>query len=217
LINCKFRHKYLGFFLRAFTSFALCTAVDAAEPGNIEITPYGAYSFGGSFSDAEQGVSADLDDSESFGLIINFRQSAITQWEVLYSKQATSADLSGVQVGDIDVDAHYLQGGGTYQGDGEKVRPYLAATIGATHFDVRSGGYESDTFFSFSLGPGLQIWPNERLGLRLEARVFGTLVQSGSGIFCLSDPGNAGTGCAITVNGEILWQTQAMAGIVFRF
>ena len=195
------------------------TAGAQSDPGQFEITPYGAYSFGGTFNDSESDVSVSLKDSGSFGLILDFRDSANTQWEILYSLQNTDASVSGIATvtEDLDIDVHYLQAGGTYQGDGDKVRPYLAATVGAAHFDVKSDGFSSDTFFSFSLGPGLQIRPNDRLGLRLEARVFGTLVKSGSDLFCVSDPAGGTAGCAITITGEVLWQFQAMAGLVFRF
>ncbi len=209
-------HQRILFFTLVFAS---ATGHAQSDPGDFEITPYGAFSFGGTFTDTVSDISASLKDTENFGLLLNYRQSPKTQWEVLYSRQDTSAGVPGMTGAnaDVDLNVHYLQGGGTYQGDGDKVRPYLAATIGATHFSVKSGGYDSDTFFSFSIGPGLQIRPNERLGLRLEARVFGTLVRSGSDLFCLSDPGNMTAACAITVSGEVLWQTQAMAGLVFRF
>ena len=91
----------------------------------------------------------------------------------------------------------------------------MSATIGGTHIDVDTEGFGSDTFLGFSIGGGLQIAPNSRLGLRLEGRAFGTLLRSGSTIFCGSGPG--GAGCAITVAGDVLWQFQMMAGIVFRF
>jgi hypothetical protein len=200
-------------------ALSMTTAEVFADPGQFEITPYGAFSLGGTFNDADGNISASLDDSESFGLLLNFREASNTQWEVLYSRQSTLASIDESQGGniDVDLDIHYLQGGGTYQGGGDKVRPYLAATIGVAHIDVKSGGYDSDSFFSFSLGPGLQIFPNERFGIRLEARVFGTLVRSGSDLFCISDPGNSMAGCAIIVNGEVMWQTQLMAGLVFRF
>lgn len=190
-----------------------------ADPGNFEVTPYGAFSLGGTFNDSETGDDASLNDSESFGLLLDFREGPNTQWEILYSRQATDADVRSSQAPQtvVDVDVHYLQGGGTYQGDGNKVRPFLSATLGATHIDAKSSGFDSDTFFSFSIGPGLQIRPNERMGIRLEARVFGTLVQSDSNLFCVSDPANMNAGCAIRVDGEVFWQTQLMAGLVFRF
>jgi opacity protein-like surface antigen len=195
-------------------------AVAAQDPpGRTELTPYGAYSLGGTFTDLESDGEAKLQDSGSFGLLLNIRQAANTQWEVIYSQQKTDADVTGLPTANEvhETTVHYLQGGGTYQGDGEKVRPYLAATIGAAHIDVATDGYDSDTFFAFSIGAGLQIWPNSRLGLRLEARSFGTLIRSDSDLFCISDPGNGMAGCAISVAGEVLWQFQAMAGVVFRF
>ena len=33
----------------------------------------------------------------------------------------------------------------------------------------------------------------------------------------VDDPANGTAGCAFTVSGDVLWQVQAMAGIVFRF
>lgn len=207
-------------------SLLICLAFLAAtqasaqsEPGRFEITPFGAYSFGGTFNDIDTNVSGEIKDSANFGLLLDFRESANTQWEILYSRQSTEAIFSGLAVPDtlLDMNVHYLQGGGTYEGDGGTVRPYLAATIGATHFEVTTDGFDSDTFFSFSIGGGLQIRPNDRLGLRLEARAFGTLIRSGSSLFCVSDPAGGTAACAITVSGEVLWQLQTMAGIVFRF
>jgi len=188
-------------------------------PGRTELTPFGAYSLGGTFSDLESEATAELQDSGNFGLLLNIRQAANTQWEVIYSQQGTDTKLTGLPTADElhETTVHYLQGGGTYQGDGQTVRPYLAATIGATHIDVATDGYDSETFFSFSIGGGLQIWPNNRLGIRLEARTFGTLIRSDADLFCISDPGNGMAGCAISVAGEVLWQFQAMAGVVFRF
>lgn len=190
-----------------------------SEPGRFEITPFGAYSFGGTFNDVDTDISGEIKDTANFGLLFDFRESSNTQWEILYSRQSTEASFSGLTVPDtvLDMNVHYLHGGGTYQGDGDKVRPYLAATVGGTHFEIRTDGFDSDTFFSFSIGAGLQIRPDERLGLRLEARAFGTLIKSGSNLFCVSDPAGGTAGCAITVAGEVLWQLQTMAGIVFRF
>jgi hypothetical protein len=190
-----------------------------SEPGRFELTPFGAYSFGGTFNDIDTDISGEIKDAANFGLLFDFREGSNTQWEILYSRQGTEAAFSGLTIPNtvLDMNVHYLQGGGTYQGDGDKVRPYLAATLGATHFEVTTDGFDSDTFFSFSIGTGLQIRPNDRLGLRLEARAFGTLIKSGSSLFCVSDPAGGNAGCAITVTGEVLWQIQTMAGIVFRF
>jgi opacity protein-like surface antigen len=184
---------------------------------DFELTPFGAYRFGGEFDVTGTDSTLGLADSPSYGLLMNFRQHANTQWEILYSRQQTDASAIGAPVNSsaLDVDIHTLQGGGTYQGDGDTVRPYLAATLGGTHMKTSSEGAQSDTFFSFSLGVGLQIRPNDRLGLRLEARSYGILTDSKTDLFCATGPDQ--NICAIRIDGTVLWQLETMVGIVFRF
>jgi len=195
------------------------TATAQSDHGGIEFTPYGAWSFGGTFNDTESDASLSTNDSSSFGLILDYRESANTQWEVIYSFQSTDVAVSGVpNVGStLDLDVHYLQAGGTYLGDAGKVRPFLSLTAGVAHFDVKDAGFDSDSFFSFSIGTGLQLRPHKRLGLRLEARAFGSLLKSDSALFCESNPAAGSAGCAFFLTGEVYWQLQTMAGIVFRF
>lgn len=195
------------------------TAAAQSGRGGIEITPYGAWSFGGTFNDGESDASLSTIDSSSFGVILNFRETAITQWEIIYSLQNTDVAVNGVPnlSATLDMDIHYLQAGGTYQGDADKVRPFLSLTAGVAHFDVKDDGYDSDSFFSFSIGTGLQLRPTERLGFRLEARAFGTLLNSDSALFCESAPAGGSAGCAFLLAGDVYWQLQTMAGVVFRF
>lgn len=184
---------------------------------DFEITPYGAYRVGGQFEEQDGSLSIDIDDSSSYGLVFNARHSPVTQWEIIYSRQETSADATGLGLSNStpDLTIEYLQAGGTYLWDGERVRPFLAATIGGTRIDVNSPGFDSDAFYSFSLGLGLQINPSSRLGVRLEARGYATLLDSDSDLFCQFSPTN--NVCAVRINGTIMWQTEAIAGIVFRF
>jgi hypothetical protein len=188
-----------------------------SNPGMFELTPYGGYRVGGTFEDAENEATVELDNNASFGLIFNIRQAANTQWEIIYSRQSTQVDTSalGIPEQSLDVDVHYFQGGGTYQGSSDSVRPYLAATIGGTYIEPGLSSFESDVFWSFSLGAGLNLMPTKRLGVRLEARAFATLLDSNTDLFCASGP--AGAGCAISIDGNMLWQVEAFAGVVFRF
>jgi len=193
------------------------TAHAEDDATRFEITPFGAYRFGGTINVAETSDSYDLEDSGSFGLILNFPHKADTKWEVFYSKQATEAEFSAATPNDpvIDIDLQVLQLGGTYQFEGDKVVPYLAATIGGTHAKARSTGSGSDTFFSGSIGVGMLIVPNSRIGLRLEARAHGTLMNSSTDLFCETGPDiNA---CAIRIQGDLLTQIETFAGVVFRF
>lgn len=189
-----------------------------SEVSRYEFTPYAGYRFGGTFEDENDTVSVELDDRNSAGFIFNVREAENTQWEIIFSRQQTRADTTQVSgLGPrVDVDVEYLQGGGTYQGRLRNgVRPYLAATLGAARIAPQVSGLGDDSFWSFSIGTGLQIRPSARFGIRLEARAWGTLVDSDTRLFCRS--GVQIAGCAIRVDGSILWQIEAFAGLVFRF
>lgn len=193
------------------------SAMGQVDTARFELTPYAGYRFGGTFEDQNGSTSVELDDGEGYGLIFNLRESANTQWEVIYSRQATDADTSGLSgfAPTTEVWLHYLQGGGTYEFEGRGARPYLAATLGGTRIEPLAPGLKSDTFWSMSIGTGLLVRPTARLGIRLEARAWGTLVDSNTSLFCRS--GSSGAACAIQIDGRVLWQLETSAGLVFRF
>lgn len=209
--------KHIPLIVVILIATLLLPQVAASQEQNFELTPFAAYRFGGTFDVEQSDASYELDDSESFGMLFNVRQSANTQWEVLYSKQNTNARLrdgAGTSPS-VDTDIHVLQLGGTYQGDDKTVRPYVAMTLGGTHVKTVANGSQSDTFFSGSIGLGVQIRPGERLGFRLEARAYGTLTDSSTDLFCQTGPDvNL---CAIRIDGQIVTQFETFAGVVFRF
>ena len=195
-----------------FGASAAATAADDAL--DFEITPYSGWRFGGTFDVQESTDSWALDESSSFGLILNLRERSNTQWEFIYSQQESSARLksSTQTAARVDLDVQYFQVGGTYQWEGDILRPYLAATIGGTRVSAPS---ESDAFWSGSIGLGFQIMPESRVGIRVEARAWGSLTDSNTDLFCSVGPDQ--NICAIRVDGSVLSQVETFAGIVFRF
>lgn len=210
------KFRAVSILVLTIASFAQATSASETKLG-VEVTPFGAYRFGGKFDVKQSDEFYELDDSTSFGVILNLPHSENTQYEVFYSQQDTKAVFSGAAANDpaVDLDMHVLQLGGTYQGDGETLRPYLAATIGGTYVKVRSAGSRSDTFFSGSIGAGLLFQPYSRLGLRLEARAYGTLTDSKTELFCQTGPDLSL--CAVRIEGNLLSQIETFAGVVFRF
>ena len=203
------------FLVLAILSGASGTAADAPI---VELTPFGAYRFGGSFDVEGADAAYEAEDSSSYGLIVNFRHQPDTQWELLYSRQQTDAELSDATIGAslVDIDTQIFQGGGIYQWDGDAVRPFLSLTLGGTRIRTSSAmGNDSDTFWSASIGAGLKIRPNDRLGLRLEARAYGTFVSSSTELFCRTGP-DANV-CAVQIDGSMLRQIETLAGITLRF
>lgn len=185
----------------------------------VSLTPIGGYTFAGEFEDREGDVAVDVDDAAHVGLILNFRESARTQWEVFYSLQQTEADISELPSGGpadrMDLDIQYLQAGGTYVAEGRTMRPFLAATVGVTRFDPDPLTFDSENFFSFGIGAGWQLQPSDRLGLRLEGRLLGTFIGSDTALFCRTGPDE--NICAIKAKSEMYWQFQTSLGLVFRF
>ena len=186
---------------------------------NFEITTFGAYRFGGSFTVDDGPGSWDLEDSSSFGLLLNFPHRSNTKWEILYSRQSTDAEFSAVTLGDsvVDIELQVLQLGGIYlfESANDTVAPFLSATIGATHAEATSSGSESDTYWSGSIGLGWLFSPNSRVGLRLEARAYGTFLSSGTDLFCSTGPDQ--NVCAIRLQGDLVTQIETFAGVVLRF
>jgi len=194
-----------------------CPAVLQAQEWGAEITPFVGYRFGGTFAEKDSTAEYELSDSSSFGFIVNFRHREPTQWEILYSQQRTEAEFRGAALNDpsVDLDLYVLQLGGTYQWEGERMRPYLAFTLGGTHVRAASAEPRSDTFFSGSIGVGMKFLPGSRVGIRIEARAYGTLVDSNTDLLCSTGP-DANV-CAIRVDGSLLSQVETFAGVSFRF
>ena len=195
----------------------LITATAVAEDYKVAVTPFAGYRFGGELDVQQTSTTLELDDATSFGLLINVKNDAKTTWEVLYSQQQTDATVSdpALNVSSVDTDIHMLQLGGTYHGDGDNVQPYVALTLGGTHVRTSGNASESDTFWSGSIGIGVNINPSSRFGVRLEARAYGTLTDSNTELFCRTGPDlNI---CAIRIESNLLSQVETFAGFTLRF
>jgi len=199
---------------------SLGVAVPAAAQntaGKFELTPFVAYRVGGSFSEEDGDGRVDLNESSAEGIMFNIRANSKGQYELLYSRQSTDARTSGFYPGDptVDIDIEHYHFGGTYLFDGQNTRPFIALTLGASRFDPKHAESTAETFFSASFGAGVQLAASRRVGLRLEARVFTTFIDDSSAIFCSSVNGSGS--CLIRVEGNLLSQWEARAGLVFRF
>ena len=193
------------------------TAAAKTEPFKIEITPFAGYRMGGSFEEKDGPGSVKLNDSNAVGIILNFEAKPKGQFELLYASQRTDADTFGFFANDpkIDMDVDTLQFGGTYLFDGEFTRPFIALTIGATRFDPTLPDSSSESFLSASFGGGIHIWARNRIGIRLEGRMYTTFVNDDSSIFCSSI--NGAGACNIRIDARTLTQWEAHGGLVFRF
>jgi hypothetical protein len=200
----------------ATTSF---TTTPIPPRPRLELTPFAGGRLGGSFdSTGDDGATTriSVEDDSSFGLIVNFPSTWPTEWELVYSQQSTALDRrSPGDLRPLDLDISYLHAGGLYLFEGELAQPYIAATLGVTRLAPDEGDFRSETKFSFALGAGYKLFPARRFGLRLDARIWGTVLDSNSGLFCRSGPEEAG--CQVRASGSMLWQWELAAGGILRF
>ncbi|MCK6371736.1 MAG: hypothetical protein L6Q83_10520 [Gammaproteobacteria bacterium] len=195
----------------------------AGEAGvyRFSLTPLAGYRMGGDIEAEEGDEEVELDDDAVVGLILNWPAASVagdayTEWEIYVSRQSAGIDRAPAGVDPaLEVDITYALLGGTYVGEGELMRPFLAAGIGGAHLSPDGQGNDSDTVFAFGLGGGGQFFPDRRVGLRLEARVLGAVLDSDSALFCGSVSG--GATCAFRASGEVLWQWEVFAGVSARF
>ncbi len=186
-----------------------------------EITPIFGYRFGGEFTDITAVSKLKVTDDNIAGFLVSFDKDARAQYEFLYSHQSsrlkTNASVGNNILFDMDID--YIQIGGTalwpelwpelrHQ---DKVTPFLAGGLGLTHMSPDISGSDSATRFSFNIGGGLKWFLNDRIGIRLEVRAYGTLFDNGSAIFCSN--GN----CDISVTGNLFSQFETNIGVFGHF
>lgn len=203
---------------------AVLPVASQEPPFRFEITPYGAYRVGGEFQPQEAEPKAagglKLHEGNAEGLTFDIRTSEGNgQWEVLYAHQKTELDTQPSFVGGptIDLDVSHLQFGGTYlfPVDSDTVTPFLSMTAGLARFEPRLDGADAENYFSWSLGGGVHLRADKRVGVRLEARAYSTIIDDDSALFCVFSA--AVNSCAVFVEGDQLYQFEARVGLVARF
>ena len=214
------RQRFVRFFQAVLCAPVLLAGQAHAnddEGMNFSLTAHAGARVGGTLDSNDNDGEFDMDDSSSRGLTLSIPWEADTELEFWYSKQGTEVDLSDVGASaatDLDLEFYHL--GGTILFDPQKYAvPFFVFTLGATRYSSDEPGVGSDTFGSFSLGGGWQFFPEERIGLRLEGRVLGTYINDNSDVFCAVVPGTSG--CVVALSGEMIWQWDVNAGVVFRF
>jgi hypothetical protein len=89
-----------------------------------------------------------------------------------------------------------------------RVRPYVMASIGATH--ISGNVTRSFTRFSLGIGAGFKIFVNRNVGFRLQGEWLPIVVDPEVGLVCSG-------GCLIRIQTQITSQGEFAAGPLFRF
>jgi len=183
-----------------------------------EVTPFGGSRFGGTIeassssfdnirikSSWDYGVMGDLDVWPNLQAEFSFNRQP-TELSGHSIKFATNTDLTSAS---LDM----YQWGFLYslRPPEARIKPYIAAGLGFTHFDSR-GLLGFSNRFSYNLGGGVKYFFTENIGLRMEARWSPSHTTTGQAVYC--DPF---FGCFLTRVANKAEQGEANLGIIFRF
>lgn len=184
-----------------------------AADRQLELTPQVGYRSGGSFKSPDNDETLDLDEGTSYSLIFNLDHAANTQWEFILSHHETELQQGPIFVGErqFDLTVDYFSAGGIYVWRDPKVEPFLGAGIGVTRLSPKSSQYDTETRALIQFVAGYKFWLTPHIGLRIEARAYGTLLDSDADIFC----GNGA--CIARVESTGFGQLELNAGLAARF
>jgi len=199
----------------AFAALLIAVLVPSSTNAEgLDVVVFTGLRGGGEFEVVDTGADLTLNEAQTLGIVVDKQTQKGTYYEFYYSKQPTKLTSSDPFSSDsqFDVDVEYLHFGGKSYINKED-GTFLVGTIGATHFDPKTAGLDSETKFSLGLGTGIEFGGDSNIGLRLEGRAFGTFLDSSGAIFC----GGSSGGCTIITTSSVLWQLELNVGLVFRF
>jgi hypothetical protein len=195
----------------------LCLAVAAplAAQSGIEITPTIGYRFGGTINNDDGRFSAS--DNLAWGATFGYRVKADGLVELVYSRQPTTIRFNpdtsaNFVVGDAAIE--YLQLGGALEfGHNPNTKPFFALTLGGTHYAPQNPDLLGEWVFSWGAALGLKTYLNQHIGLRAQARLWMSTLNSDTQFWCTL-PG----GCVIHAsNGVFFTQGEVSGGVMFVF
>jgi hypothetical protein len=193
----------------------------SVEIQGLEVTPFIGGRFGGTFDVQPEGgaeARGSLGDSVSYGVSagVRFDDFSLIEFRWTRAKSVLRLD-TGVSVNPLatpiaDVTLNQFHGDFSREfplDEVNAIRPFIMASVGATHLGTSSNGF---TRFSFGIGTGLKVAVNPKLGLRVEARWLPIWIQPEVSAFACGFGG-----CIAVLSGRITQQFEFTAGPVFRF
>jgi len=178
------------------------------------VTLYGGYRSGGTLTDESTGSSVSVINDASYALAVDIGLDRQTQAQLFYSHQKTALSTQSFAptLNNEGLTIDYYHVGGTYFFEEVGTGGYVAGGFGATHVSPDRGDLNSETFLSGNIGMGYMVPLGKHVGLRFEVRGYGTLINNDSALFCSDN-----VGCVATINGDALYQGEALAGLSIRF
>jgi hypothetical protein len=188
----------------------------SADGPRFEISPFAGYRVSDDWESSSNDQSTVVDDGNSWGVGLSLYRDERSFWELLYSRRSAGLDTEDPALRGVDVDIEYFHFGGTLLFEQPQgFTTFVSLTAGLTRLEGSPGRYSSENEFSASLAGGLRFAFSEAVHATFGVRGYVTLVDSNTGLVCVSDPPEGI--CLLTSSGNTFWEIEAMAGLNFRF
>lgn len=159
-----------------------------AQDHKVELTPFGGYLLGGSIKFYEGKFK--LVDNGCYGGAMAVQLKSGNFIELSYTGMTTTGEwrpysqyIIDYPEKTVDMAVNYFQIGTLNEIplDNESIRPYGTVTLGTTWFNLKDAVYDDEWLFSVTAGLGLKYFFNDKVGIRLQARLLLPLVYNGAG------------------------------------
>jgi hypothetical protein len=180
-----------------------------AQDHKVEITPFGGYLLGGSIKFYEGKFK--IQDAACYGGMLAVQVSSGNFVEFSFTGMTTQGDWepysdyfgnSDYDAFTIDMAVNHFQIGSVNELplDNEAIRPYGTLTLGTTWFNPKDEDSNDEWLFSVAAGLGLKYFFNDKIGIRLQARMLLPVVYNGGGFYL----GTGGSGMYISSTAPIV-------------
>ena len=191
--------------LTAAVMLAVLPAAGAAQ--GFEVTPFGGYRFGGDFFELLAAHPLDRDGALTLGLAVDVPFAGGSQVEGVFTRERANVPITVGASDSASID-HWLVGG-LQELSGGRARPFLTGLLGLTRYATDG---DSEIRFAVSAGGGVKLFPQSRVGLRLDGRAFTTIVDADAhGYACA--PGRP---CFLAIHADLVWQAEFTTGLVIQ-
>jgi hypothetical protein len=201
---------------RLLALLALSCATSTTFAAGSAVTAYGGFRSGGDFTNASTGESLNVASSATGAIALDLPYDGGRQLQLFVSYQRSDLDYTLVAAPksttqSLPFTVTYLHIGGTNFFEGQiGTGAYVVGGLGATVLAIDGDGYDTELFPSLNLGVGYQFMLGQHAAVRLEGRVYSTLINSSGGLFCSG-------GCLLSIKGDLFTQGEAMLGVSVPF
>jgi hypothetical protein len=188
----------------------------------IELTPFGGYLLGGSLNFYEGKIK--IEDAACYGGMLAVEVAKSQFVELSYTRMDSKGDwhsynntnIPYVLDTAINLATNYLQIGSVNELrlDNEAIRPYGTITLGTSWIHPKIDNGSDKWLFTFALGGGIKYFFNERIGIRIQARMIVPLIYNGTQFYVGVGYGGSTSGIAVTATSAIV-QGDFTGGLIF--